>query len=118
MPITIKKNVYFDYLYMGDLNKIVKWFIENTPKKNIYNVCSGVVHDYKALAKTILDVSSKKLKINIHDAELGKEYSGDNSLLMSEIEGFKYTPIKESIKEFYDWYNTNQNIIDQEAFEY
>ena len=118
MPITIKKNVYFDYLYVSDLNRIVEWFIENTPKKNVYNVCSGAVHDYRTLAKTVLDVSSKDLKIDIHDTELGREYSGDNSLLLSEIEGFEYTPIKESIRELYEWYNTNKNIIDQEVFEY
>tara|TARA_R110000824_G_scaffold255422_1_gene444378 strand:+ start:1833 stop:2735 length:903 start_codon:yes stop_codon:yes gene_type:complete len=118
MPITIKKNVYFDYLYMKDLSRIVKWFIESSPKENIYNVCSGETYDYRALAKTILSVSSKDLRISVQDSELGREYSGDNSLLMSEIAGFKYTPIHESIKELYEWYNTNRSIIDSEAFEY
>ena len=118
MPITIKRNVYFDYLYMDDLRRVVEWFIENKPKKNIYNVCTGTTYDYRTLAKTVLDVSSKNLRIEVHDNNLGKEYSGDNSLLVSEIEGFKYTPISKSIEELYDWYSVNKDIINKEAFEY
>ena len=36
--ITIQKNVYFDYLYIDDLKKIMQWFIENEPKHKHYNV--------------------------------------------------------------------------------
>ena len=39
--ITIKKNVYFDYLWVEDLCDIVHWFIENVPKHHHYNVCRG-----------------------------------------------------------------------------
>ena len=118
MPITIKRNVYFDYLYVEDLSRIVEWFIENTPKNKVYNVCSGDVYDYKTLAKKILNASSKKLKINILDNEVENEYSGDNSLLMNEVKDFRYTSIEESIKELYSWYSANKNTINPEVFEY
>ena len=38
MPITIKQNSVLDYLYIDDLVKITKWFIENKPKNNVYNI--------------------------------------------------------------------------------
>jgi len=118
MPITIKRDVYFDYLYVKDLVRIIEWFIENSPKENIYNVCTGNTYSYRSLAKMVIDASSKELQINIHNTDLGREYSGDNSLLMREMKNFAYTPMHESIKELYDWYNTNRNIINTEIFEY
>ena len=39
--ITIHKNVYFDYLWVDDLCKIMEWFIEHNPRHKHYNVCRG-----------------------------------------------------------------------------
>ena len=50
LPITIKQNVNFDYLYIDDLVKITEWFIENEPKERFYNVCTGRTFDLLTLA--------------------------------------------------------------------
>ena len=48
----------------------------------------------------------------------GIEYSGDNSLLLSELNNFKFTPIDEAIKALYDWYGANKHILEREKFHY
>jgi len=110
LPITIKQNVYFDYLYIDDLVKIADWFITNEPKKNVYNVCTGKTYDLLTLAKIILNTDEKNLEIVINKSGLGKEYSGDNSQLLREI-GYTFREINDCIKELYLWYFNNKDII-------
>ena len=117
MPITIKSNSTLDYLYIDDLVKITKWFIENKPKRNVYNICSGNVFTCENLAQKIKQITSKDLNIHLIDLESKNEYSGDNSQLLNELD-FKFTPIEESIKSLYNYYKLNKQIINKELFQY
>ena len=118
LPIVINQNKVFDFLYIEDLIKIVKWFIVNKPKKNVYNVCTGKVYDFKTTAEKIIKTSGKKLDIMIKAKDMGMEYSGDNSLLMNELKGFEFTPIDEAIRTLYDWYKVNKHNLDKNKFHY
>lgn len=111
LPITINQNASFDFMYIDDLIKIVKWFIDNKPQKSVYNICTGSIYDFKALAEKIIKISGKNLEIITKIKKLGAEYSGDNSLLLSELKDFKFTLIDESIKGLYDWWDSNKHII-------
>ena len=104
MPIQIHQNTFRDYLYVNDLVRIVGWFVSNQPKKKVYNVCSGKVYDHQSLAEKIIKASGNDLGIKIETKGLGREYSGDNSLLLQEMGGFEFTPIDDSIKDLYSWY--------------
>ena len=112
-PLVIKENKSFDFLYINDLVRIVKWFIENNPKEKVYNICSGNINDYQEIAEKIKNISEKNLEI-IKEKESNIEYSGDNSLLLNEIIGFKFTPFDESLKELYEWYDKNKYEIFKE----
>lgn len=114
LPIRINQNVFFDHLYIDDLVKIIKWFINNKPQKNVYNVCTGNVYDFKTLAEKIIKISGKKLDIVIKTKGLGREYSGDNSLLLDELNDFKVTLIDESLKALYHWHDLNKHIIEKD----
>jgi GDP-L-fucose synthase len=118
LPIVVKKNVLFDFVYINDLCKVVEWVIDNNPKYNIYNVCNGVSHEYKKLAQKVIDISGKKLDLIIEDEDLTSASSGNNSRLLSELDGFKFTSIDESIKEIYNYYNENIDVIKKEQFMY
>lgn len=114
LPITIRQNHFFDYLYIDDLVEITKWFIENEPREKTYNVCTGRTYDLLTLAKKILKVSGKNLDIKITQKGFGKEYSGDNSLLLNEIEGYTFLNIDSYINELYQWYLARKDSIDRE----
>ena len=118
MPITFRKNVFFDFLYIKDLINISKWFIENDAPKRVYNVCSGQTYDYQTLSEKIIKSSHKELKILCRLDGLGTEYSGDNSLLLKDTPELKFTPMDEAIKFMYRWYSSNKHIIKKELFEY
>lgn len=112
-PITISQNVYFDFMDINDFVKIVKWFIDNKPQHSVYNICTANAYDFKTIAEKVLKIAGKELDIVIKTRGLRKEYSGDNSLLLNELKDFKFKPIDESIKELYDWYDSNKHIIDK-----
>jgi UDP-glucose 4-epimerase len=114
LPVKINQNKFFDFLYIDDLVKIVKWFINNKPEVNIYNACTGSVNDFKSLAEKVIEISGKKLDIIIKATGLGQEYSGDNSLLLNELKGFQFTPIDKAVTELYHWHDANKHLIEKE----
>jgi GDP-L-fucose synthase len=108
LPITMRQNVRFDYLWVGDLVAITRWFIENDAPARDYNVCSGEVHDLRSLAAMVLEVSGKHLEIRVGAPGLGTEYSGDNSRLLATMRGLRFTPIHEAISLLYRWYEAHR----------
>ena len=113
MPITINKNSAFDFLFIDDLIRIVKWFVNNQPLHHIYNVCSGNTYDFIDLARKIVEISGKKIGLFIKNEGQRKEYSGDNSLLLKELKNFQFTPISDSMKRLYLWYERHRHLIDK-----
>ena len=116
MPITIKANRIFDYLYIDDLVRITEWFIEHEPKKKFYNICTGRVFDFITIAEKIIKASGKALDIVIANSTPGLEYSGDNSLLLGEIGGYTFLNLDSCISELYQWYLSRKESIDREKF--
>jgi nucleoside-diphosphate-sugar epimerase len=94
--------------------RIVEWFIDNQPMRKLYNVCTGNVHGLKTLAEKIVAISGKNLEIHTETNDSDREYSGDNSLLLSEMGGFEFNPIDESIRLLYNWYDSNKNLIEED----
>ena len=108
LPIRIEQNRLVDFLWLGDLAAIVDWFITHQPKHNVYNVCSGKVIDRLTIAKKIITISGKDLAIKTAKEGFDQEYSGDNSLLMKEL-NFKFSPFNDKLKELYHWYERKKS---------
>jgi len=104
LPIIIYQDVAFDYLYIDDLLNIIEWFLYNTSKEKTYNVCTNTTNLLTTLAGMVLDALGKKLPVEVIQTGYGREYSGNNSLLLSEIKNLRFTPITESIKDLCRWY--------------
>ncbi len=114
LPITIKQNVFFDYMYIDDLLNITKWFIQHDTKEKVYNVCAGSTFDLLSLAKKVILISKKKIKIVIKNPGLGHEYSGDNSRLLNEMGCYTFKNMDVSISELYRWYLSRKKDINKE----
>ena len=112
LPITIRQNVFFDFLDVQDLGEIVKWFIEHTPRHQHYNVCSGKALDLKTYAQKVLSASGKRLDVVVKSDGMGQEYSGDNGRLLREMGGFAFRDVEESIEALYGWYSERRDSID------
>lgn len=110
--LTINQNAVFDYLYIDDLSKITKLFIENDYGSGRYNVCTGNPIELLDLAKIVLKVSKKNLKINVNKSGYANEYSGNNKLLLDTLNNFQFTSYEDGVKYLYEYYQDNKNLID------
>ncbi len=115
LPIVINKNVYFDYIYINDLVKIIDWFIHNESKEKIYNTTSGKKIDLLSLANTVNEISDFKSEIKILNYELNNEYTSNNDRLMVELKDFDFTSHKKAISKMVDYFSFNLDKLDKES---
>lgn len=113
LPITIKQNRKFDYIYVEDLIAILDYFLKNSAKYKAYNVTPDKSIELLQLAQEVKKVSKIELPILVKNTGLGLEYSGDNTRLHQEIKDLKFTPHIVAIQKLYNWYLKNQQNIDK-----
>ena len=115
MPIKIMQNVYFDWLYIEDLMRIINHFLMNNPSNHVYNITTGKTTDLISIAKIINNLSDFKSEIIVVNEGLNKEYSGNNELLMDEMKKYEFMDIEKSIKKLVNYYTSNLNNLNFEV---
>jgi GDP-L-fucose synthase len=113
LPITIRQNKRFDYLYIDDLMPVVDHFISVQGKYPTYNVTPDASIDLYSIAEKIRARFGKDVEIVVAEPGLGIEYSGDNARLKGEIPGLNFTPLDQAIDRLYDWYQSNAHLLDK-----
>lgn len=114
LPITIKQNRKFDYLFIDDLMPVLNYFIENKGKFTAYNITPGRPYELFELAQIIKKISGKDLPIIINSPNMGLEYTADNSRLKSQIKDIRFTQMEEAINNLYNWYKKNTSLLKKE----
>lgn len=110
-PIVIYKDLKFSYLFVDDLIRIVKWFLDRDPITNVFSV-GGIQTTLKEIAHRINILANKHVPIKILNDEIGNEYTCDDSKLrnlLGETQGY-YTPLAEGILNLYTWYAKNNRV--------
>ena len=102
--IEINQNVVFNYLWVEDMEKIVYYFIENDAKNNIINITPSQSISLLEIAEIVNAFENNKVNITIKNKIMNNEYTGDNSVLLSEIQNLKFTDIKQGLKKLYNYY--------------
>jgi len=115
LPLTIKQNRRFDYLWIDDLYPVIEYLLENMAEHQAYNVTPDTSVELIELAERVLSVAGKDLPVKVARPGLGAEYSGDNSRLKTEVKTISFTPLDAAIKKLYSWYHANKKSINREA---
>lgn len=118
LPIVLRQDALFDYLYVNDLARITAWFIEHQPHFKTYNVCSGESIALAALAGIVAEVSGCNPQLRIGTPGFAPEYTGDNSLLLREMGGYKFTDLRCSIRELYAWHAEQRQSIEIQSLRF
>ena len=113
LPITLRQNRRFSYLYINDLMPILDYFIENEAKCKSYNITPDEETELLTAAQTVLDVAGKKLPIQVATPGYGLNYSGSNSRLKNEIKNLQFTPLTQAVQEMMLYYQKNQDKLDK-----
>jgi len=112
LPITIKQNRKFDYLFVDDLMVVLDWFIENNPQYKSYNITPDESVSLYDLAFLVKELSGSDVPIWVSEVGMGLEYSGNNSRLRNEMFSLVFTPLKDAIRSLIEWYRTQKEQID------
>ena len=112
LPLTIRKECLFNFLYIEDLSNIVEWFIENTPEYHDYNVCHDRNFLLSELARIVKKISGKNLEIQILSGGKNLEYTANNSRLRAEMQELNVTPMETALGDLYKYYSEHRDQID------
>ena len=115
MPIHIRQNVYFDWLYINDLMKIVDHFIGHDAPHRAYNITPGNPLDLVTITNLINQNAAFKSEVIIDTPGLNAEYSGNNDRLLAHIGSFPFTPVSQAISELREYYASILPQIDGDA---
>ncbi|HLD77372.1 MAG TPA: NAD(P)-dependent oxidoreductase [Rickettsiales bacterium] len=114
LPITIKQDRKFDYIYIDDLMPVLEFFVEKKTKYKTYNITPDISIKLSDIAKTVKKIANKDLSIIIANEGLGMEYSGDNSRIKAEMANYSNISIENSIFKLYNFYQNNIDKINEE----
>ena len=113
LPLTIRRECWFDFMYVDDLMEPLRWVLEGTPRFHDYNVCTGKPVLLSDIAKLVCKVAGKELPIQFLSEGMGLEYTGCPARLNEEMP-FITTSLEESIVRLYHFYAENPSICDVE----
>jgi GDP-L-fucose synthase len=110
LPIVLRQDIVFDYLYIKDLVKLTMWFIENNARHKAYNVCSGRPVAISELAQIVAQVSGRNPAVSVLNEGMGPEYSADNSRMLEEMGVYRFWDFQDSISDLYAWYERYEKL--------
>lgn len=96
LPIRLRRHNSFDYLWVGDLVRVVQWFVHNDGAHRVYNVCTGRQVELYALAE-LVDRALGGVGIEVSQPGRGVPYGGVNTRLLEQIPGLTFTPPSDAI---------------------
>lgn len=113
LPLTIRQDCVFDFMYIKDLMPIIDFGLNNKLKYHDYNISTSTPIKLTEIAECIKVKSNKALPLTIFNEGFNLEYTANNSRLIAEFNP-TFTCMNESVeillKHFYD----NKNSIDYE----
>jgi nucleoside-diphosphate-sugar epimerase len=118
LPITVRQDRIFSYLFIDDLMPVVDWALTGLPEHRAYNVAPDRADSLSGLAGAIAARSGKDVPIQIGKDGYGLEYTADNGRLRREMPRLAFTPSDIAIDRLYGWYADRRSEIDRAALEF
>ena len=113
LPITLRQNRTFSYLYIDDLGPIVERFLSGPHDEAAYNVVPDWTNDLYDLAVLVKRKSGKELPILVGTPGSGLPYCAANGRLRRQLGDVSFTPVEAAVGALFDWYSTNRDALDR-----
>jgi UDP-glucose 4-epimerase len=117
LPISMNKNMRFDYINVIDLANVLNKIISGaTLTKRSYNFCSGQPIDFLSIANKIKQCFGFDVPILVAQQGENPEYSGSPKRIMEEMGDLNMTSIDKSILDLIEFYKETLTTNDLESF--
>ena len=113
LPITLRQNRRFSYLYVNDLMPILDHFIEHNVKYKSYNITPDTETELLEAAQVVQKIGGKNNPIHVAKRGYGLNYSGSNARLRAEMPNVVFTPFETAVEKLFNYYKTCQNQLDK-----
>lgn len=119
LPVTLRQDRDFSYLYAPDLAPILAWFIENKPRYRAYNITPDEVSSLLDLGGKVIKLSGKNLPMKVGTDGMGLPYTGSNARLREEMGAvLHFTPMQKALEELYSWYGSIKDTLNRNCLLY
>ncbi len=119
LPLSMRKNCYFDYLWIDDFCRLLEKFMQlEKPQYHVYNAVRGERIDLYSLAEIVNEIADARQKIIVCQDGYANEYTASNERICGEIQGLEFTDIKKSVRSLYEWYQLHLDEIDMYSLIY
>lgn len=119
LPLSIRKNCYFDYLWIDDFCIMLEQFMQlENPRYHVYNAVRGERIDLFSLAEIVNEIADTKQEIIVCQEGLANEYTANNDRILGELPELNFTDIEKSVSKLYSWYRVHQDEIDRYSLIY
>lgn len=119
LPLSLRKDCYFDYLWIDDFCRLVEMFLHlEKPKYHVYNAVSGVRVSLYELAKLVNEVADAPRDIIVCNEGWANEYTANNDRIRAELQEWELTDMRAAVKELYEWYREHIDSIDSYSLIY
>ncbi len=112
LPITLRQDRRFHYLWVEDLAPIVERMMARTPRHAAYNVTPDEAWGLRALAERVRERTGTNVPVQVATPGEGLAYTGANDRLRAEWPDLRFTPIGEAVDRLIAWYERHHAEID------
>lgn len=113
LPLSMRQNCYFDYLWIDDFCRLVEMFMQlDHPRYHVYNAVSGIRVSLYDLARLVNEVADEKRDIIVCQEGWANEYTANNDRIRQELPAWGLTDMRRAVAELYDWYKEHIDSID------
>lgn len=118
LPLTMKQDRRFDYLFVDDLAPVIVQAVERGAPWSAVNVTPDRSILLSDIARTVLEIVGRTdLPLIIAQSGEGVEYSGDNTRLREWLPDLQLTPLHTGLERLVAWYSQNWASIDRSKLE-
>lgn len=120
MPVTLRRDRHFSYVWVQDLAAIVERALGGGSEglgPGAYNVTPGRPVSLRAIADEVVRLSGRDVPVIVAEDAVGAEYSGDGSKLQRAVPEVAFTPVTKGIERLLAWYGDRLGSIDRSVLE-
>jgi UDP-glucose 4-epimerase len=113
LPLTIKQDRYFSYVYVNDVSRIVASLLACDISTHIMNFTPNQALLLSDIAYHVRNICKMEIPIIIKNGTRGDSYVGDNRIFRDEFPKMELTPLHTGIENLVTYYKSVLSIIDR-----
>ena len=115
LPVVIRQDVRFDYLWIEDLVPIVEWFLKAPAPLADCNVTPTESITLTAIVDRIRELAGGRLDSSVATPGMNFEYTGSNDRLLMQMPDLTFTPMRDAIAKLWRFYEAQKAALDRQA---